>query len=134
MFKNFILFCMISFTLLYRSTMQIVFPNMQAALDHIKEHKGREVLIVDSHDGSKYDSGKWPYTQFNCIINRKPSKDVKSTRKDPNSCDIFAVLEEKRRMCAEIEFKNMVFFKVHSKINNDNNLGLFTIHVNNSLL
>ena len=58
---------MISFTLLYRSTMQIVFPNVQAALDHIKEHKGREVLIVDSHDGSKYDSGKWPYTQFNCI-------------------------------------------------------------------
>ena len=102
MFRNFILFCMISFTLLYRSTMRIVFPNMQAALDHIKEHKGREVLIVDSHDGSKYDSGKWPYTQFNCIINRKPSKDVKSTRKDPNSCDMkFFVRRALRRSSSD---------------------------------
>ena len=38
-------------------------------------------------------------------------------------------------MCAGVEFKKMVFFKVHSKINYDNNLGLFTTFVvNNSLL
>ena len=74
----------------HRSTMQIVFPNMQAALDHIEEHKEMEVVIVQSHDGSKADilqhKGKWPYKQFNCIINMKPNKGVKSSRRDPNSC------------------------------------------------
>ena len=39
----------------HRSTMQIVFPNMQAALDHIEEHKEMEVVIVQSHDGTKAD-------------------------------------------------------------------------------
>ena len=33
-------------------------------------------------------------------------------------------------MCAGIEFKKVVFFKLHSKVNYDNNLGLFTINVN----
>ena len=41
------------------------------------------------------------------------------------SRDQISRLKKKRRKCVGIEFKNIVFFfKVHSKINNDNNFGV----------
>ena len=65
---------------------------MQAALEHIKKHKECQVITVQSHDGSKSKiwkgKGQWPYRQVNCLVNMKPGKEVKLTRRDPSQCNM----------------------------------------------